>query len=62
MIKKFRTYSLDITTMVWSVGLLATPLAVGAVVSGDLIKLSCSSVADVNDSCRAGYYLGAVGL
>lgn len=61
MIKKFLTYSLVVTTMVWSVGLLATPLAVGAAVSGDLIKLSCSSGADVNDPCRAVYYLGADG-
>jgi len=61
MIKKLLTYSLVVTTMVWSVGLLATPLAVGAAVSGDLIKLTCATGADVNDPCRAVYYLGADG-
>lgn len=61
MIKKFLTYSLVVTTLVWSVGLLATPLAVGAAVSGDLIKLQCATGADVNDPCRAVYYLGADG-
>lgn len=50
MIKKLLTYSVVITTVVWSVGLLATPLAVGAAVSGDLIKKANSP---------AVYYLGA---
>ncbi len=59
MIKKFLTYSLVVTTMVWSVGLLATPLAVGAASSGDLIKLQCSTGAGTNDPCKAVYYLGA---
>lgn len=61
MIKKFITYSLVVTTMVWSVGLLATPLTVSAAVSGDLIKLQCSAGAGVNDPCRAVYYLGSNG-
>jgi len=61
MIKKVLTYSVAIATVVWSVGLLATPLAVGAAVSGDLIKLQCSAGADVNDPCKAVYYLGADG-
>lgn len=61
MIKKLLTYSLVVTTMVWSVGLLATPLAVGAAVSGDLIKLQCATGASVNDPCKAVYYLGADG-
>ena len=50
MIKKLLTYTLAISTMVWSVGLLATPLTVGAAVSGDLIKMSGNT---------AVYYLGA---
>lgn len=61
MIKKVLTYSVAIATIVWSVGLLATPLAVGAAVSGDLIKLQCAAGADVNDPCKAVYYLGADG-
>jgi len=59
MIKKFLTYSLVITTVVWSVGLLAMPLSVVAAESGDLIKLQCATGADVNDPCKAVYYLGA---
>jgi len=50
MIKKLLTYSVVVTMLVWSVGLLATPLAVGAAVSGDLVK---------KDSSPAVYYLGA---
>ena len=61
MIKRVLTYALVITTMVWSVGLLATPIAVGAAVTGDLIKLQCSAGAGVDDPCRAVYYLGADG-
>ncbi|NUM25099.1 MAG: hypothetical protein HUU49_00575 [Candidatus Buchananbacteria bacterium] len=61
MIKRLLTYAVVITTVVWSVGLLATPIAVGAAVSGDLIKLQCAAGADVNDPCRAVYYLGADG-
>ncbi|MAF14237.1 MAG: hypothetical protein CMI53_05120, partial [Parcubacteria group bacterium] len=61
MIKKLLTYSVAVATVVWSVGLLATPLAVGAAVSGDLIKLQCSAGSGVNDPCRAVYYLGADG-
>src|SRR3989344_1512383 len=61
MIKKALTYSVVITTIIWSVGLLATPLAVGAAVSGDLIKLQCATGAGVSDPCKAVYYLGADG-
>jgi len=61
MIKKILTYTVAITTVVWSVGMLATPLAVGAADSGDLIKLQCAAGADVNDPCKAVYYLGADG-
>ena len=60
-IKKLLTYTTVITTIVWSVGLFALPLSVGAAVSGDLIKLQCATGADVNDPCRAVYYLGANG-
>ena len=61
MIKKLLTYTVAITTIVWSVGLLALPLSVGAAVSGDLIKLQCATGAGVNDPCKAVYYLGADG-
>ena len=61
MIKRLLTYAVAITTVAWSVGLLAMPLAVGAAVSGDLIKLQCTAGAGVNDPCRAVYYLGADG-
>jgi len=50
MIKKVLTYSVVIATVVWSVGLLATPFALGAAVSGDLVKKAGSP---------AVYYLGA---
>lgn len=59
MLKRLLTYALVVSTAVWSVGLLATPLAVGAAVSGDLIKLQCTAGASVNDPCKAVYYLGA---
>ena len=61
MLKRVLTYALVVSTMVWSVGLLATPLAVGAASSGDLIKLQCATGSGVNDPCRAVYYLGADG-
>lgn len=61
MLKRLLTYTLVVSTAVWSVGLLATPLAVGAASSGDLIKLQCSTGAEVNDPCKAVYYLGADG-
>src|SRR3989344_2277959 len=57
-IKKLLTYTTVITTIVWSVGLFALPLSVGAAVSGDLIKLQCATGAGVNDACKAVYYLG----
>ena len=50
MLKKLLTYTLVITTAVWSVGLLATPLAVGAAQAGDLVKKAGSP---------AVYYLGS---
>lgn len=50
MLKKLLTYSVVVTTMVWSIGLLAMPVSVGAAVSGDLVKRASSS---------AVYYLGA---
>ncbi|MFA6410062.1 MAG: hypothetical protein WCW26_00590 [Candidatus Buchananbacteria bacterium] len=51
MLKKLLTYSVVITTIVWSVGLLAMPLTVGAAaVSGDLVKKAGSP---------AVYYFGA---
>ncbi|MDD2806999.1 MAG: hypothetical protein PHW95_00560 [Patescibacteria group bacterium] len=50
MLKKLLTYSVVLTTMVWSVGLMAMPVSVGAAVSGDLVKRASSS---------AVYYLGA---
>ncbi len=50
--KKLLTYSLVITTIVWSVGLIAMPLGVAAVSSGSLIKKADSP---------AVYYLGADG-
>jgi len=59
MIKKLLTYTIAITTIVWSVGLFSMPLAVGAATSGDLIKLQCAAGAGVNDPCKAVYYLGA---
>jgi len=60
MLKKLLTYSVVVTTMVWSVGLLAMPLGVSAAaVSGDLIKLQCAAGSAATDSCRAVYYLGA---
>ncbi|OGY46067.1 MAG: hypothetical protein A2744_04095 [Candidatus Buchananbacteria bacterium RIFCSPHIGHO2_01_FULL_44_11] len=60
-IKKLLTYTTVITTIVWSVGLFALPLSVGAAVSGDLIKLQCATGAGVNDACKAVYYLGGDG-
>ncbi|MFA6254856.1 MAG: hypothetical protein WC675_02330 [Patescibacteria group bacterium] len=59
MIKKVLTYSVAVATIVWSVGILAIPFSVGAAVSGDLIKLQCAAGAEVNDPCKAVYYLGA---
>lgn len=50
MLKKLLTYTLVVTTAVWSVGLLATPLAVGAAQAGDLVKKAGSP---------AVYYLGS---
>jgi len=58
-IKKLLTYTTVVTTIIWSVGLFALPMAVGAAVSGDLIKLQCATGAGVNDPCKAVYYLGA---
>jgi len=59
MLRKSLTYTVVITTIIWSVGLFAMPLSVAAVASGDLIKLACAAGAGVNDSCKAVYYLGA---
>ncbi len=50
--KKLLTYSLVITTIVWSVGLIALPLGVEAVSAGSLIKRADSP---------AVFYLGADG-
>ena len=60
-LKKLVTYTTVVTTIIWSVGLLATPMALFAASSGDLIKLQCAAGADVNDACKAVYYLGADG-
>src|SRR3989344_2559457 len=61
LLKKLVTYTTVVTTIVWSVGLLAAPMALFAASSGDLIKLQCSAGSGVNDPCRAVYYLGADG-
>src|SRR3989344_1919355 len=61
LLKKLVTYTTVVTTIVWSVGLLAAPMALFAASSGDLIKLQCAAGAGVNDSCRAVYYLGGDG-
>src|SRR3989338_9026877 len=60
-LKKLVTYTTVVTTIIWSVGLLATPMALFAATSGDLIKLQCATGAEVNDPCKAVYYLGADG-
>jgi len=60
-LKKLVTYTTVVTTIIWSVGLLATPMALFAATSGDLIKLQCATGAGVNDPCKAVYYLGADG-
>lgn len=60
-LKKLVTYTTVVATIVWSVGLLAAPMALFAASSGDLIKLQCAAGAGVNDPCRAVYYLGADG-
>lgn len=57
--KKCLTFTVAILTIIWSVGLLGMPISVGAAVSGDLIKITCTgSNASV---CTAVYYLGADG-
>ncbi|MBN1778953.1 MAG: hypothetical protein JW816_01915 [Candidatus Buchananbacteria bacterium] len=58
MIKKLLTYALVVTTAVWSLGLLATPLAVGAASTGDLVKLDCAAKDGI---CDAVYYIGTDG-
>ena len=60
-VKRALTYTVATTTIAWSVGLAGAPMAFGAAMPGDRIKLQCVGAAGANDPCRSVYYLGANG-
>lgn len=60
MLKKFFTYTVAITTIMWSMGGMLV-LPVSAASAGDLIKLACPAGAGADDACRAVYYIGEDG-
>lgn len=63
--KKALTWSVVSTTVAWSLGAsaLLAPLSASAAIpgAGSLVKLTCPARADVNDPCRAVYYLATNG-